>query len=82
MLPICQVCYNKPVLSKATTPLTLEVPQPEKKCENKPVVLPRVDCQEVKEERCFQLPVQREETATLEKCSTRLGPPKCRCWHE
>ena len=69
MLPLSQVCYNKPVVSKASTPLALEVPQPEKKCENKPVVLPRVDCQEVNRQSCQQVPVKDCQPKTRRCCS-------------
>jgi len=73
-----KVCYNKPKLSPAKSSISLEYPKAEKKCENKPVMLPKVDCKEVVESRCFSLPTSSLESTTLEKCSTRLGPPKCR----
>merc|ERR1711970_1561792 len=53
-------------------------PVPEKQCENRPVMLPRVKCEEVVEKRCFQLPSADLDSTTLEKCSTQLGAPKCR----
>jgi len=73
-----KVCYNKPALSPAKSSISLEFPKAEKKCENKPVMLPKVDCKEVVESRCFSLPTSSLETTTLDKCSTRLGAPKCR----
>jgi len=73
-----KVCYNKPKLSPATSSITLETPVPEKQCENRPVMLPRVKCEEVVEKRCFQLPSADLDSTTLEKCSTQLGAPKCR----
>ena len=33
----------------------------------------------VQEKRCFQLPSADLDSTTLEKCSTQLGAPKCRC---
>merc|ERR1711913_31585 len=72
-----QVCYNVPVVSPDKTSVTVGYPVPEKKCENKPVKLPKVKCDEVEEEKCFQLPFTSEETETLEKCTTELGHPKC-----
>jgi len=73
-----KVCYNKPKISPATSSITLETPVPEKQCENRPVMLPRVNCEEVVEKRCFQLPSADLDSTTLEKCSTQLGPPNCR----
>jgi len=72
-----QVCYNVPVVSPDKTSVTVGYPVPEKKCENKQVKLPKVICDEVEEEKCFQLPFTSEETDTLEKCTTELGHPKC-----
>ena len=31
----------------------------------------------MQEKKCFQLPYTVEEEEELEKCTTRLGPPKC-----
>lgn len=73
-----KICSNKPKLSPTKDSLTLEYPKAERKCENRPVKLPKVNCEEVVESRCFQLPVSSLETTTLEKCSTILGPPNCR----
>merc|ERR1711990_478515 len=73
-----KVCYNKPKLSPASSSITLETPVPEKQCENRPVMLPRVKREEVVEKRCFQLPSADLDSTTLEKCSTQLGAPKCR----
>ena len=42
-----QVCYNVPVVSPDKTTVTVGYPVPEKKCENKPVKLPKVKCDEV-----------------------------------
>lgn len=73
-----QVCYNTPRLVPVTSTLALGLPRGERKCEQRPVELPRLHCQEVVERRCFQLPTSSVEPATLQKCSTKLGPPKCR----
>ena len=44
-----KVCYNVPVVSPDKTSVTVGYPVPEKKCENKPVKLPKVRCDEVEE---------------------------------
>jgi len=72
-----QVCYNVPVVSPAKTSVTVGYPVPEKKCENRPVKLPKVKCDEISEDKCFQLPFTSEETQSLERCTTELGHPKC-----
>ena len=43
----CKVCYNVPSVSPDKTSVTVGYPVPEKKCENKPVKLPKVKCDEV-----------------------------------
>jgi len=72
-----EICYNVPSVNPSETTVTVGVPVPERKCENKQVKLPKVICQEVSEKKCFQLPYTAEETTSLARCSTRLGHPKC-----
>ena len=48
-----KVCYNVPVVSPDKTSVTVGYPVPEKKCENKPVKLPKVKCDEVEESLDF-----------------------------
>ena len=45
--PCLQVCYNVPVVNTAKTGVTVGYPVPERKCENRPVKLPKVKCDEV-----------------------------------
>jgi hypothetical protein len=42
-----QVCYNTPRLVPATSTLALGLPQGERQCEQRPVALPKVHCEEV-----------------------------------
>ena len=42
-----EVCYNVPKVFPAKTSVTVSFPVPEKKCENKPVKIPKVTCDEV-----------------------------------
>jgi len=71
------ICYNVPKVRPDKTSVTVSFPVPEKKCENKPVKIPKISCDEVEDKKCFQLPYTVEEEEELEKCTTRLGPPKC-----
>ena len=90
------VCYNVPKVNPAKTSVTVSFPVAEKKCENKPVKIPKVTCNEVEvgyfknqhilfkinicifqAEKCFQLPYTVEEEEELERCTTKLGPPRC-----
>ena len=41
------VCYNVPKVNPAKTSVTVSFPVAEKKCENKPVKIPKVTCNEV-----------------------------------
>ena len=41
-----EVCYNLPKVTPDKTLVTVGLPVPEKKCENKPVNIPRVSCTE------------------------------------
>jgi len=72
-----KVCYNVPKTSPAKTTVSVELPVPREKCDDRKVSLPRVKCEEVTEEKCYSLPYTTEETEELEQCTTELGPPKC-----
>ena len=41
------VCYNVPKVTPAKTSVTVSFPVAEKKCENKPVKIPKVTCSEI-----------------------------------
>ena len=41
-----EVCYNLPKVTPDKTQVTVSFPVPEKKCENKPVTIPKVSCKE------------------------------------
>ena len=41
------VCYNVPKVTPAQAPVTVSFPVAEKKCENKPVKIPKVTCSEI-----------------------------------
>ena len=41
------ICYNVPKVRPDKTSVTVSFPVPEKKCENKPVKIPKISCDEV-----------------------------------
>ena len=61
----------------ADVPVSLTFPVPQKKCESKPITIPRVNCQVKTEEQCISVPDVRDEVQTVEKCSPVVGDPIC-----
>merc|ERR1719312_550941 len=72
-----KVCYNEPSLSSTRKPVKVGYPVANKVCENKPVTIPKVNCEDVTEERCIPLPFTQEETLDLEKCRAEIGREEC-----
>jgi len=72
-----KVCYNTPKASPAKKTISVELPVPREKCEEKQVKLPKVVCEESTEDRCYQLPYTTQEAEDFEQCTTDLGAPKC-----
>ena len=59
-------------------PVTLTFPVPEKKCESKPITIPRVSCQVKTEKKCISVPEITETDSTVEKCQPVIASaPKC-----
>ncbi len=48
------VCYNVPKVTPAKTSVTVSFPVAEKKCENKPVKIPKVTCSEIEVSSAFR----------------------------
>merc|ERR1712106_202249 len=72
-----KVCYNSPKIAKSAKAITVKVPVAKEKCEERGVSIPKVKCEEVSEEKCFELPYTTKKSDSFEKCSTGIGPPKC-----
>ena len=70
-------CYNSPMAMPMVEPVTITVPEAMMKCENRPISLPRVTCQNLTEQKCFMVPEVMEEMETVEKCEVGLGSPNC-----
>lgn len=58
-------------------PVTVSFPVPEKKCESKPIVLPRVSCQVKTEKKCIPVPDVQDDIQLVEKCQPVIGTPLC-----
>ena len=58
-------------------PVSLTFPVPQKKCESKPITIPRVTCQVKTEQQCISVPDVQDEVQTVEKCQPVVGAPIC-----
>merc|ERR1712088_456421 len=46
-------------------------------CYNKPIMLPRVSCEDIMEEKCIMVPETMDDIEMVEKCETMLSAPSC-----
>lgn len=66
-------CHQDPSLVPVVKPVNIKLPQPEETCIIKQVLLPRVECQQVKERRCMVVPeVQDGPEIKIDKCSVEV----------
>ena len=66
-------CQQLPELVPVMKPVSVKLPQPEETCIIKQVLLPRVECQQVKERRCMVVPeVQDGPEVKIDKCSVEV----------
>merc|ERR1712027_191375 len=71
-------CYQEPSLVPVVKPVNVKLPTPEETCIIKQVLLPRVECQQVKERRCMLAPeVVPGQKVKIDKCSVKVGEPQC-----
>ena len=73
-----QTCYNSPMVMPMVEPVAVTFPEAMMKCENRPISLPRVACQNLTEQKCFMVPEVMEAMETVEKCEVGLGAPNCK----
>jgi len=57
--------------------VTVAYPEPVKTCVNKPILLPRVSCEDKVENKCITVPEVEDSTESVEKCITQLAAPAC-----
>ena len=48
-----------------------------KACVNKPIVLPRISCEDLSEEKCITVPKVEDDVEAVDKCVTVLADPDC-----
>lgn len=72
-----QTCYNSPMVVPKVDKVMLSFPKAMRKCESRPIILPRVSCQMLAEQKCFMVPEVVEEMDTVEKCEVVQGEPNC-----
>jgi len=69
--------YNVPVVTPVDVDVTVSYPEPVKTCVNKPILLPRVSCEDKVENKCITVPEVEDSTESVEKCVTKLAAPAC-----
>merc|ERR1711997_492781 len=69
--------YNVPVVTPVDVDVTVSYPEPIKTCVNKPILLPRVSCEDKVENKCITVPEVEDSTESVEKCVTKLAAPAC-----
>ena len=72
-----ETCYNAPQLEEDIQPRTVVVPEPQKVCQDKPVNLVIVECEDITAEKCITVPEVIEEEVIEQVCRTELGEPDC-----
>jgi len=72
-----KVCYNEPKVSDVRKPVTIGYPVANKICENNPVKVPKVECEDIETEECILLPYVEEDTVEVETCRAEVGKPEC-----
>ena len=72
-----KTCYNSPMVMPKVDKVMLSFPEAMRKCESRPIILPRVSCQMLAEKKCIMVPEVVEEMDTVEKCEVVQGEPNC-----
>jgi hypothetical protein len=72
-----ETCYNLPSVTAIQEPVTLTYPEPMAVCENRPINLPRVSCENLVERKCFTVPEVMEAMESVEQCRVVPAPPTC-----
>merc|ERR1712012_1446822 len=70
--------YNVPVVTPVDVDVTVSYPEPVKTCVNKPILLPRVSCEDKVENKCITVPGSRTPLSLLRSASPSLLPQLAR----
>merc|ERR1712168_1719555 len=75
---IKSVCYDSPVVRPVERQVVLKLPQPYEVCIIKEIVLPRVKCTQISENKCSHGQRIRDgEEMYVDKCSVNFGEQQC-----
>jgi len=72
-----ETCYNLPSLEPRPVQVEISLPQPKQRCENRPVVLPIIECEDLQETRCVMLPTVEPFDTEATACVPVVAKPKC-----
>jgi hypothetical protein len=72
-----ETAFNVPVVTPVDVPVKVIYPEAIKTCENKPIDLPRVSCENLTEKKCITVPEVEDAVESIEKCDTQLAAPAC-----
>merc|ERR1739842_207307 len=72
-----ETCYNVPVVTVVEPEVTVSYPESIKTCVNKPILLPRISCADLTENKCITVPEVEDSSVSVEKCVAGLGAPAC-----
>jgi hypothetical protein len=72
-----ETCFNNPVVTPVEPAVDVTYPEPIKTCVNIPIILPRISCEDLSEEKCITVPAIEDVSETFENCVTSLAAPAC-----
>jgi len=72
------ICYNSPMAMPMKEEVTISYPVAVMECQEMPLMLPTVSCQEVMDKKCFMVPQAMDDELMVEKCSVEISAPSCR----
>ena len=73
-----ETCYNVPRLSPVSVPAQLSWPVTRDQCQDQPLSVTRIRCEQVVSEKCILVPEVEQVEEREEVCRTELGEPECR----
>jgi len=72
-----KTCYKVPMVTPRQETVTVSYPEPVEECMQKTIIIPRVTCEDVTEERCIMVPEIMDDMEMVEKCEVTIGSPSC-----
>ena len=74
-----QTCYQVPQVSPKKEPVTLSAPEPETSCQNTPISVPVITCEDIVIKKCIKVPEPVEKVEKVDKCEATLAEvPSCK----